>query len=54
MLLFVHHRDILKLNVQVLIHGMEGATDRHVILQLHDDLLPNKGLEKGVEQLEVA
>lgn len=29
---FIHHRDIVELDVEVLIHALEGASDRYVVL----------------------
>lgn len=30
---------------------MEGSTDAQVILEFHDHILADKGLEKGIEEL---
>lgn len=42
-----------KLHVQVLVHGVQRARQRHVILQLHSDLFSHQGLEERVEQLAI-
>ena len=50
-LLSVHHVDVVELDVQVLVDGVQGPRECHVVLQLHSDLLPHQGLEERVEEL---
>ena len=48
-LLGVDNIDVVELDVQVLINGMERARQCDIILQLHRNLLPNQRLEKRVK-----
>ena len=43
---FFHDFDIVKLDVQELIHRLEGTADGNVILKLDRDLLLDKGFEE--------
>ena len=46
----VHDGDVLQLDVQVLVDGVERARDGEIILQLHRHLLPHECLEKRKEK----
>lgn len=52
-LVVVQTYDIIQLQIQVLVYGFQGAPDLYVVLQLHRDLLVNKGLEKTEKQHDV-
>lgn len=41
------HRDVLELDVQVLVNGLEGAGDFDVVFKLDRNLLVDKGLEEA-------
>lgn len=43
----VLHRDLLELDVQVLVDGLEGAGDFDVIFELDRDLLVDEGFEEA-------
>lgn len=43
-----------KLNVEKLVHRLEGPRDGHVVFELHPYRLANEGFEKGVEYLAPA
>lgn len=45
-------RDAQELDVQVLVHGVERAHERDVVLELHGDLFAHERLEERVEQLQ--
>ena len=42
----IEHFDIVQLNVQVLIDGLEDTADANVIFKLNGDRLVGKGLEE--------
>lgn len=41
-----------KLNVEKLVHRLEGSRDGHVVLELHPHRLADEGFEKRVEYLD--
>ncbi len=43
----IYDRNVIKLDVQVLIHALEGAAQANVVLQLNGDLMVNQSLEKA-------
>lgn len=45
-----HHRNIVQLNVQVLIHTLQCPSNGDVVLELDRDLMIDQGLEKAEEQ----
>jgi hypothetical protein len=47
---FVDDRDIIQLDVQVLVDGFEGTADEYVILQFNGDLVLNERLEEAEEE----
>lgn len=47
----VNNPSILKLYVEILIHGVERAPDCKVVLELHSDFSAHQLLEVGEEQL---
>ena len=50
-ILDVVHAHVEQLDVQVLVHRVQRAAHRQVVLQLDDDLLADERLEEGVEEL---
>ena len=50
-ILDVVHAHVEELDVQVLVHRVQRAAHRQVVLQLDDDLLADERLEEGVEEL---
>ena len=42
------HLDVLKLDVQVLVNGLESSADLNFLFQLNRDLLLDKSLEEAV------
>lgn len=40
--------DVLELDVEVLVHALEGAADLDVVLELDGDLVVDQGLEETV------
>jgi hypothetical protein len=40
--------DVLELDVEVLVHALEGAADLDVVLELDCDLVVDQGLEETV------
>ena len=53
-LIRVSHTDVCELDVEILVHGVQSATDGEIILQLHNHVLTHQGLEERVEQHDVA
>ena len=51
-LVLVDDASILKLDIEVLIDGMECSSDRQVVLQLYGDLLPYQLLEIREKKLQ--
>lgn len=47
---FVDGGNVVQLQVQILVDGLQGPFDFYVIFELHDDLLVNKSLEETEEQ----
>lgn len=45
----LHDLDVVKLDVEVLIHALEGSLELDVVLELHGDLVVDEGLEKARE-----
>src|ERR1700712_3371240 len=45
-----HHRDVIQLDVQVLIHALQGASDGDVVLELDSDLVVDQRLEEAEKQ----
>jgi hypothetical protein len=43
----IHNRNILQLDVQVLVHALELAADLDVVLELDRDLVVDEGLEEA-------
>lgn len=50
----VQHLDIVQLKVEELVHALECALDREVVLQLDRDCLPGERLERREHQLLLA
>jgi hypothetical protein len=46
---FIHDGNVVKLDVQVLVHGFEGATDENIVLQFNGDFVLNQRLEEAEE-----
>lgn len=46
----VGDRDVGELDVEVLVHRVEGAADGEVVLQLDHDVFADQGLEERVEE----
>ncbi len=47
----VLHRGFRELEIEEMVHAVQGPADGDAILQLDDHLLSHEGLEKGVKQL---
>lgn len=47
---FLHHCDIIQLDVQVLIHALQRAADRDIILELDGDFVVDQRFEEAEEQ----
>lgn len=47
---FLDHRNVVELDVQVLIHALQSASDGDVILELDSDLMIHQRLEEAEEQ----
>lgn len=47
----VQHLDIVKLDVQVLIDGLQDTTNADVVLELDSDGLVSQGLEKAIAEV---
>ena len=45
-LVWVGHTDVCELDVEVLVHGVEGAADGEIILELHHHVLTHQGFEE--------
>lgn len=43
----LHHRDILQLDVEVLVDALESAADLDIVLELDRDLVVDEGLEEA-------
>jgi hypothetical protein len=50
----LHNLNIIKLDVEVLIHTLENALELNIVLELNSDLVVNKGLEKAMRQRGVS
>ena len=46
----LQHADIIKLDIQILIHGFQGAFDADVVLELNDDFLVDQCFEETMPQ----
>lgn len=46
--------DVLELDVEVLVHALEGAADLDVVLELDCDLVVDQGLEETVRGVWVS
>lgn len=46
----LNHRDIIQLDVQILIHALQCSSDRNVVLELDGDFVVDKSLEEAEEQ----
>jgi len=42
-----HHRDIIQLDVEVLVHALQRAANRDIVLELDGDLMVHKCLEEA-------
>jgi hypothetical protein len=47
----LNHRDVLKLNVQVLIHALKRSADRDVVFELDRDLVVDESLEEAMMRI---
>lgn len=43
----VHHRDVIQLNVQVLVHALQGAAYGYIVLELNGDFGIDQRLEEA-------
>ena len=46
----VHHRDIVQLDIQVLIHALQRSADGDVIFQFDGDFVVDESFEEAEEQ----
>lgn len=44
---FIHDRDVLELDVQELVHALEGTSYRYIVLELNCDFVVDEGLEEA-------
>ena len=47
----LHHLNIIKLNVQVLIDALEYTFELYVVFELHSDFVVNEGFEEAAPRL---
>jgi hypothetical protein len=43
---FLHHRYVVELDVEILIHAFEGPAELNVVLELHGHLVVDESLEE--------
>ena len=48
-----HNRNVVQLDIEILVHALERAPKLDIILQLNGDLLVNQGLEKAVNHVSL-
>jgi hypothetical protein len=49
----LHHRDVFKLNVQILIHALKRSAYRDVVFELDRDLVVDKSLEETMMRIRI-
>jgi hypothetical protein len=49
----LYHRDVFKLNVQVLIHALQRSADRYVVFELDRDLVVDESLEETTMRIRI-
>jgi hypothetical protein len=48
----IHHRYIIKLNIQILVDALQDATDLDVVLEFHRHFVIDEGLKEAARELE--
>lgn len=48
----LHYRDIIELDVEILIHGFQGPPDLDVVLELDSDFMVDQRLEEAIRKGE--
>jgi len=46
----IHNRDVVQLDIQILIHALQCPTDRDVVLEFDGDFVVDQRLEEAEEQ----
>lgn len=46
----IYHRDVIQLDVQVLVHALEGAADGDVVLEFHRYFVVHERFEEAEEE----
>jgi hypothetical protein len=47
---FIHHRDIIQLDVQILIHALQSTSNGDVVFELDRDFVVHQRLEEAEEE----
>lgn len=50
----INRRNVVDFNIEILVDGNQSSGKLNIVFHLDDDLLPNQGLEEGIEEHPVS